>query len=74
MLAEMEMADAFLADIRVPAISSLRSIDHVLRETRLFESGDEHQRCLQLLEAAGLGSEERLHIGIKKVSGDAENT
>ena len=45
-----------------------------MRETRLFESGDEHQRCLQLLEAAGLGSEERLHIGIKKVSGDAENT
>ncbi len=56
MLAEMEVADAFLASIRVPAIASLRSVDHVVRETRLFERPDEHARCMQLLQDAGLGS------------------
>ncbi|KDN44542.1 AAA-domain-containing protein [Tilletiaria anomala UBC 951] len=71
MLAEMEVADAFLADIRVPAISSLRSLDHVLREMRLFENPQDHTRCMQLLESAGLG-EDRLHISIKKLLSEIE--
>ena len=54
MLNDMDMADAFLADIRVPDITSLRSVDHVLRETQLFATQEEHARCLELLTKAGL--------------------
>ncbi|PWN53756.1 AAA-domain-containing protein [Violaceomyces palustris] len=72
MLTDMEIGDAFLADIRVPAITSLRSVDHVLRETRLFEDENQHERCLQLLSAAGLGEEGRLNIGVKKLLSEIE--
>lgn len=68
MLVDMDLADAFLADIRVPAITSLRSVDHVVRETGLFKSAEEHERCLGLLKSAGLDQGDRLNIGIKKVS------
>lgn len=67
MLTDMEISDTFLADIRVPSVTSLRSIDHVLRQTALFQSEQEHDRCMQLLTSAGLGEEGRLNIGIKKV-------
>lgn len=72
MLTEMDLGDAFLADIRVPSITSLRSIDHVLRETQLFDNEAAHARCLQLLAHAGLGQEGRLAIGIKKLLSEIE--
>lgn len=68
MLTDMEISDTFLADIRVPSITSLRSVDHVLRQVHLFSSEEEHARCMGLLQSAGLGEESRLNIGIKKVS------
>ncbi|CAO1636253.1 unnamed protein product [Jaminaea pallidilutea] len=83
MLQDMDMADTFLADIRVPAISSLRSVDFVLREVGLF-NGDEqaHQRCAQLLAHAGLSSGDAdddavtgagaKTIGIKKLLSEIE--
>jgi vesicle-fusing ATPase len=67
MLTDMEISDTFLADIRVPSVTSLRSVDHVLRQTGLFQSEEEHDRCMQLLTSAGLGEDGRLNIGIKKV-------
>lgn len=72
MLTDMDLEDAFLADIRVPSITSLRSIDYVLRETQLFASPEEHARCLQLLLAAGLDQEGRINIGIKKLLSEIE--
>ena len=69
MLVDMDLADAFLADIRVPAITSLRSVDHVVRETGLFQSQAEHDRCMSLLQSAGIEESGRLNIGIKKVRG-----
>ncbi|WFD30756.1 vesicle-fusing ATPase [Malassezia sp. CBS 17886] len=72
MLTEMDMIDAFLAETRVPAITSLRSLDHVLRETQLFDTADAHARCLQLLTSAGLAQEGRLNIGIKKLLSEVE--
>lgn len=72
MLNDMDMANAFLADIRVPDITSLRSIDHVLRETQLFKTQEEHLRCMQLLASAGLGQNGRLSIGIKKLLSEIE--
>lgn len=68
MLTDMEISDTFLADIRVPSITSLRSVDYVLRQTALFQTEEDHDRCMQLLTSAGLGEEGRLNIGIKKVS------
>jgi vesicle-fusing ATPase len=72
MLTDMEVSDAFLADIRVPNITSLRSIDHVLRQTELFSSEEEHSRCLSLLQSAGVADGERLNIGIKKLLSEIE--
>lgn len=68
MLTDMEVSDSFLADIRVPSITSLRSVDHVLRQTRLFPREEDHARCMSLLQSAGLGEDDRINIGIKKVS------
>ncbi|WFD43818.1 vesicle-fusing ATPase [Malassezia psittaci] len=72
MLTEMDLGDAFLAEIRVPNITSLRSVDHVLRETSLFDNESAHARCLQLLAHAGLGQDGRLSIGIKKLLSEIE--
>lgn len=78
MLQDMDLAGSFLADIRVPAITSLRSVDHVLREVGLFQSEQEHARCMQLLGSAGFagGDEDegagRLNIGIKKLLSEIE--
>ncbi|CAO1638881.1 unnamed protein product [Sympodiomycopsis kandeliae] len=78
MLTDMDLSDVFLADIRVPAITSLRSVDHVLRETQLFSTQQEHDRCMQLLQHSGIeGSDETgtggtLNIGIKKLLSEIE--
>lgn len=73
MLSDMEISDTFLADIRVPSVTSLRSIDYVLRQTALFHTEDEHDRCMQLLTSAGLGEDGRLNIGIKKVRAEVQS-
>ncbi|MCO5589643.1 hypothetical protein L7F22_043611 [Adiantum nelumboides] len=72
MLTDMEVSDAFLADIRVPNITSLRSVDHVLRQTELFANEEDQARCLGLLQSAGLADEDRLNIGIKKLLSEIE--
>ncbi|PWZ03287.1 AAA-domain-containing protein [Testicularia cyperi] len=72
MLQEMEMLNAFIAEIRVPNITSLRSVDHVVHQMQLFESEQDQQRCMQLLQQAGLGEEGKLNIGIKKLLSEIE--
>lgn len=72
MLEDMGLADAFAADVRVPAVSSLRSIEHVVREAQLFATAEEHARAMHLLEAAGLGQPGRVQIGIKKLLSEIE--
>ncbi|WFD33468.1 vesicle-fusing ATPase [Malassezia cuniculi] len=72
MLEDMGMVDAFAADVRVPAVSSLRSIEHVVREAQLFATAEEHARAMKLLEAAGLGQPGRVQIGIKKLLSEIE--
>lgn len=72
MLHEMEMLNAFIAEIRVPNITSLRSVDHVVRQMQLFDNENDIQRCQQLLAQAGLGEEGRLNIGIKKLLSEIE--
>ncbi|KAF8338713.1 AAA-domain-containing protein [Cantharellus anzutake] len=67
MLTEMQMNDIFDAEIRVPPITSLRALDRVLDEVKLFPSRTERGRALALLEQAGFGHEGRLNVGIKKL-------
>ncbi len=68
----MELIDAFDADIRVPPITSLRSVDHVLREVELFSSDEDYRTTSRLLEQAGFGVEGKLNVGVKKLLSMAE--
>jgi len=72
MLSEMELTDAFDADIRVPPITSLSAVDHVLREVELFRSDQEYQTASRLLQQAGFAEEGRLNVGVKKLLSMAE--
>lgn len=67
MLGDMEMTDAFDAQIRVPPINTLAALDHVLREVALFSSERDHRRCLDLLGQSGFGEEGKLNVGVKKL-------
>ncbi len=67
MLTDMEMTEAFDAEIRIPAITSLRSVDIVLTETQLFPSKEEQRHALSLLEQAGFGGAAKLNVGVKKL-------
>lgn len=72
MLTDMDVMDAFGADIRVPAIDSLAQLNYVLRDVELFRSQEEEQRSMQLLSQAGFEREGRLNIGVKKLLSLAE--
>ncbi|KAG8965470.1 transport between ER and Golgi ATPase protein [Tulasnella sp. 419] len=67
MLDEMQMSEVFDSQIRVPPISSLRSLEIVLREMQLFGTSDERRRAMALLDQAGFGHEGRLMVGVKKL-------
>ncbi len=72
MLHENGDAQRLIAEIRVPNITSLRSVDHVVRQMQLFDNENDAQRCQQLLAQAGLGEEGKLNIGIKKLLSEIE--
>lgn len=72
MLTDMDVMDAFGADIRVPALDSLQQLNIVLRDVELFRNQQEEQRAMQLLAQAGFNNEGRLNIGVKKLLSLAE--
>lgn len=58
--------------MRVPPISSLRALEHVVQEVELFPSEQERRRAIRMLAEAGFGSDRdglssRLQIGVKKL-------
>lgn len=61
------MSEVFDAELRVPPISTLRSLEHVLREVELFASDNDRRNAIDMLQQAGFGEEGRLNIGIKKL-------
>lgn len=72
MLVETQLSEVFDADLRVPPISSIHALDHVLAEVELFSTDDERQRAVAQIDAAGFGKkpgsyEGRMEIGIKKL-------
>lgn len=71
MLADMELNEAFDASIRVPAISSLSAVVHVLREVEFFGSERDERKVVEMLEQAGVGKS-GLNVGVKKLLGLVE--
>lgn len=71
-LTELGLADVFDSELRVPPISDLRALEHVLRDVELFRTGDERRRAISMLQQAGLGGGPdghggSLNIGVKKL-------
>ena len=71
MLTETQFTEVFDAELRVPPISKLRSLEHILREVELFPSEDALRGAIHQLRKAGFGEDEmdtgRLNIGVKKL-------
>lgn len=71
-LTDLGLSEIFDAELRVPPISKLRHLTHILKEVELFRSEGELRNAVAMLEQAGFGGEEdestsRLNIGIKKL-------
>ncbi|KAH9959823.1 AAA-domain-containing protein [Russula dissimulans] len=59
---------SFDAELRVPPITELTALDHVLEAVELFRSQRDRARAVNMLRQAGMGTEEgRLSIGIKRL-------
>ena len=71
MLVETQLLEVFDADLRVPPISSLESLDIVLREVELFPTEEERRRAVLQIEEAGFGKTNNygshMEIGVKKL-------
>jgi len=69
MLTELQMSDMFDADLWIPAISSLYSLEFVLREVELFSNSEERRNAMAMIDKALFrdGTDGQLQIGIKKL-------
>ena len=67
MLTDVGLA-SFDAELRVPPITDLNALDHVLEAVELFRSPRDRQRAVTMLREAGFGHEnDKLNIGIKRL-------
>ena len=68
-LTDLGLSESFDSEIRVPPLSTLTSLEHVIREVELIPDPSELQRTMQMLEQAGFGAQDGtgLNIGIKKL-------
>lgn len=71
-LTDLGLSEAFDSEMRVPPISSLSALEHVVQEVELFSSEQEYRRAIRMLEDAGFGSDRNgltsgLQIGVKKL-------
>ena len=64
-LAQMDVLNAFDADIAVPNVSNHNELAHILRMLQVFESPDEQQRALGELQH--ITGTTKLNVGIKKI-------
>ena len=56
MLIETQLSEVFDADLFVPSISSMSSLEIILREVELFPSDDECTRALSQIGEIGFGT------------------
>ncbi|KAN0140525.1 AAA domain containing protein [Lactarius tabidus] len=67
MLTDVGLA-SFDAELRVPPITDLNALDHVLEAVELFRSSRDRARAVAMLREAGLGPEhDKLSIGVKRL-------
>ncbi|KAG6866108.1 hypothetical protein C0991_008415 [Blastosporella zonata] len=70
-LTDIGFSETFDSELRVPPISNLSALEHVLRDVELFASSDERRQAINMLHEAGLGDSDGLsskfQIGIKKL-------
>ncbi|KAI0040942.1 AAA-domain-containing protein [Auriscalpium vulgare] len=71
MLTEVGLS-TFDAELRIPPITDLLALDHVLDAVELFPSAKDRARAVQMLRQAGFGNDDddgagRLSIGVKKL-------
>ena len=67
MLTDVGLA-SFDAELRVPPITDLTALDHVLEAVELFRSPRDRARAVNMLRQAGMGPDDgRLSIGVKRL-------
>ncbi|KAF8471346.1 AAA-domain-containing protein [Russula ochroleuca] len=67
MLTDVGLA-SFDAELRVPPITDLTALDHVLEAVELFRSSRDRARAVNMLRQAGMGPDDgRLSIGVKRL-------
>ncbi|KAJ3531815.1 hypothetical protein NM688_g7518 [Phlebia brevispora] len=69
-LTDLGFSESFDSEIRVPPISKLPALQHVLEEVELMKDPRELKQTMQMLVQAGFGSQDDvngLNIGIKKL-------
>ncbi|KAH9174510.1 AAA-domain-containing protein [Lactarius sanguifluus] len=58
---------SFDAELCVPPITNLTALDHVLEAVELFRSTRDRARAVGMLRDAGLGKDDTLSIGVKRL-------
>ena len=70
-MTDLGLSESFDAELRVPPISSLRSLEYILNEVELFRDDNQRRNAMRMLEQAGFAGEDeatsRLNIGVKKL-------
>ncbi|KAJ3572263.1 hypothetical protein NP233_g3205 [Leucocoprinus birnbaumii] len=72
-LTDLGLSETFDSEQRVPPITTIQSLDRVLREVELFPNDSQHQDAIRMLTEAGFGSQRegnmnsRMQIGIKRL-------
>lgn len=61
----MDMSDVFNANIHVPTITSINSLNIILNDLKLFNSQAETNQCIQRLNELHLDG--KLSVGIRKL-------
>ena len=70
-LTDLGLSETFDSEIYVPPITSITSLDRILREVELFPDESQQQDAIRMLTDVGFSTREdgssRLQIGIKKL-------
>ena len=70
-LTDLGFSENFDSELRVPPISSIESLEHVLTEVELFNNAAGTRQAVAMLQEAGFGRDDgqspALNIGVKKL-------
>jgi vesicle-fusing ATPase len=67
MIQDLNLSEVFASEILVPAITSIQSLDIILKQVELFSNVEDYRRCFQLIQQTRMDEEGRFHIGIKRL-------